>query len=121
MSPEQSPSAIETLRAMHGNVAPPPANGPLELIIWKNIAYLADTDRRGRAFDLLRSTVETSPEAILAATDDALLALWQESSTQCFVCMRSSAWTHRSCIVGRILAGIGQCVAKWTGSSACSI
>lgn len=75
MNPEQFPSAIETLRTMHGNVPPPPVHGPLELIIWENIAYLADTDRRSRAFDLLRSTVGTSPDAILAATDDALLAV----------------------------------------------
>jgi endonuclease-3 len=47
----------------------------LDLILWANVAYLADDDRRLRAFRLLEQTVGTTPAAILAASDDALHAV----------------------------------------------
>jgi endonuclease III len=48
---------------------------PFELILWENVAYLADDAKRRRAFDLLRSSVGTRPEEILAAKPAALRAV----------------------------------------------
>jgi hypothetical protein len=46
--------------------APPPSTDPLELIIWENIAYLANDKRRAEAFAILKRTIGTRPDQILA-------------------------------------------------------
>ncbi|HEX5322609.1 MAG TPA: hypothetical protein VFW40_02405, partial [Capsulimonadaceae bacterium] len=64
---------IETLAARCGPPSPLPVSAVLDLILWENVAYLADDDRRAKAFRLLQQKVGTEPEQILAASDDALL------------------------------------------------
>jgi endonuclease III len=68
-------SSLVTLREYHGRPAKPVAATPLEMIIWENVAYLADDDRRLKAYRLLESTVGTTPEQILAASDESLMAV----------------------------------------------
>jgi endonuclease-3 len=43
------------------------------MILWENVAYLADDDRRQRAFQLLKKQVGTEPGQILCAPEEALL------------------------------------------------
>src|SRR6202022_5145673 len=59
----------------YGRPAPLPSNDPLELIIWENIAYLASDKRRAEAFAILKRTIGTRPEQILAAPHSALAAI----------------------------------------------
>lgn len=66
---------VEALRAHHGEPPPPPATDPFHLVLWENAAYLADDARRAAAFALLAETVGLAPEQILAAPEDALLAV----------------------------------------------
>lgn len=57
---------------------PPPSllpSDPFELILWENVAYLADDTQRRRAFDLLRTSTGTKPAEILAAKPAALRAV----------------------------------------------
>ena len=66
------PKAIEKLRKFHGPPAAPPSKDPWLLVLWENVAYLADDARRKAAFDTLKRRVGTRPEEVLAASDDAL-------------------------------------------------
>lgn len=66
---------VDNLADAHG---PPPAPfpaGAFELVLWENIAYLADDGRRREAFDTLRKTVGTRPGDILGATRSELAAV----------------------------------------------
>jgi endonuclease III len=47
--------------------------GPWELILWENVAYLADDDERQKAFDALKKRVGIEPTRILAAPAEALI------------------------------------------------
>ena len=66
---------VDKLQQHYGAPAPPPSADPLELIIWENIAYLAGDKRRAEAFALLKRTVGTRPDQILAAQHSALAAI----------------------------------------------
>ena len=66
---------VDRLRQHYGSPAPPPSTDPLELIIWENIAYLASDKRRAEAFAILKRTIGTRPEQILAAQQSALAAI----------------------------------------------
>jgi endonuclease III len=68
-------SIISLLRQHYGPTAPRLPSDPFELILWENVAYLADDARRRRAFALLRKSVGTRPEEILAAKPAALRAV----------------------------------------------
>jgi endonuclease III len=59
--------AIERLRETYGHPDWPPAEDPFDLVVWENVAYLADPARRREAFELLEDTVGTSPHEILEA------------------------------------------------------
>lgn len=61
------PAAIAALRQLHGRPQPLPTADPFELILLENVAYLASPVRRREAFDLLRHTIGTTPEAIIGA------------------------------------------------------
>jgi endonuclease III len=63
---------VKTLSRRHGTPPPPPSSDPFELVLWENVAYLASPARRREAFELLRLTVGTTPEAILSARPAAL-------------------------------------------------
>ncbi len=64
--------AVEMLRGHHGPPAQLPTADPFELILLENVAYLATPARRREAFEQLKRTVGTAPEAILAAKPSAL-------------------------------------------------
>jgi endonuclease III len=59
----------------YGAPGPPPSTDPLELIIWENIAYLANDKRRAEAFGILKRTIGTRPEQILGAQHSALATI----------------------------------------------
>ena len=66
---------LPSLRRHYGAGAPLPPSDPFELILWENVAYLADDAQRRRAFELLRKSVGTRPAEILAAKPAALRAV----------------------------------------------
>ena len=66
---------VDKLQQHYGAPAPPPSTDPLELIIWENIAYLASDKRRAEAFAILKRTIGTRPDQILAAQHSALVAI----------------------------------------------
>jgi len=66
---------VDKLQQHYGAPAPPPSTDPLELIIWENIAYLASAKRRAEAFAILKRTIGTRPDQILAAQHSALVAI----------------------------------------------
>ena len=66
---------VDKLQQYYGAPAPPPSTDPLELIIWENIAYLASDKRRAEAFAVLKRTIGTRPDQILAAQHSALAAI----------------------------------------------
>ena len=60
--------AVKLLVAYDGRPTPPPTTDVFELILLENIAYLAAPARRREAFQLLKTTIGTTPQALLAAT-----------------------------------------------------
>jgi endonuclease-3 len=67
------PQIVDRLRAHHGKPRPPKLSGPWEMILWENVAYLADDEKRRQAFQTLKKQVGTRPEQILSAPDEVLL------------------------------------------------
>jgi endonuclease-3 len=66
---------VDELQQHRERPALPASIGPLELIIWENIAYLASDERRAAAFATLKRSIGTRPEQILAAKHFALTAI----------------------------------------------
>jgi endonuclease-3 len=64
---------VEQLQAHYGQQKVPRLKGPWEMVLWENVAYLADDDRRRQAFQTLKKRIGTEPGQILAASDEALL------------------------------------------------
>jgi endonuclease-3 len=67
------PEIIKALEKAYGRPGAPPATGPLEMILWENVAYLVDDERHERAFVALKERVGTDPVRILAAPRELLL------------------------------------------------
>src|SRR5262245_47855998 len=67
------PQVVERLHAHYGRPKAPKLSGPWEMILWENVAYLADDDRRREAFQVLKKEIGVRPEQILSANDEALL------------------------------------------------
>jgi endonuclease III len=66
---------IDALQNNYGSPAPPLSTDPLDLIIWENIAYLANDQRRAEAFAKLKLSIGTTPEQILSAKQSSLAAI----------------------------------------------
>jgi endonuclease III len=66
---------IDTLAQFYGEPEPPHVTDPFEMIVWENIAYLANDARRAEAFDELRKTVGLRPADIRKASHKALLSI----------------------------------------------
>jgi len=64
--------AVKLLKQHYGPPKPLPTADPFELILWENVAYLASPNRRREAFEHLKRTVGTDPEAILATEQSTL-------------------------------------------------
>jgi endonuclease-3 len=68
-------AVVEKLEEIHGKPKPPNFAGPLEMILWENVVYLTDEDKRQAAFDTLRNQIGLEPAKILAASEDTLFAV----------------------------------------------
>ena len=62
---------IDALRSLYGP-SPKPLSDPFALILWENVAYLADDEQRAEAFALLSQKTGLAPKRILAAPDSVL-------------------------------------------------
>jgi endonuclease III len=65
----------EVVRSLREHYGPPeqlPTTDPFELVLLENVAYLATPVRRREAFEELRRTIGTDPEALIAADQSAL-------------------------------------------------
>jgi endonuclease III len=69
------PAIIERLAVAQGTPTTTPSSDPWRLVLLENVAYLADDERRDRAMQMLDQTVGSTPEQILAATQDQLEAI----------------------------------------------
>ena len=63
---------LKKLRKFYGPPAPPKITDPLELVLWENVAYLADDDKRAAAFAALKKRIGTRPAQILKASQEQL-------------------------------------------------
>ncbi len=80
MSPDLR-DRIARLEAFHG--APePPITDPFEMILWENVAYLVDDERRARVFARLREEIGLDPEKILATPPEALAEVIRDGGMQ---------------------------------------
>lgn len=68
-------TVIQRLRNRYGEPEAPPANGPFELVLWENAAYLLPDARRREVFNALREQVGLNATAIDAAPDAVLLPI----------------------------------------------
>jgi endonuclease-3 len=84
--------AVKILKKHYGLPVPPPTTDPFELVLWLNVAYLARPSRRLEAFEQLKSSVGTSPAAILSASPQAL-----ESTTSRGILQGTFAARLREC------------------------
>ena len=66
---------IDRLAALYGEPAPLPVTEPFAMILWENVAYLANDAKRAEAFDELRTKVGLTPAAIRKAKDAVLLSI----------------------------------------------
>src|SRR5208283_6048094 len=66
---------IVRLKKFYGVPEAPKVTDPFEQVLWENVAYLADDEKRARAFAALEKTVGTTPQDILKATPEKLLAV----------------------------------------------
>ena len=66
---------VDALAHYYGKPDPPAVTDPFEMILWENIVYLANDERRAGAFDELRNKVGLRPSDIRKATDKALLSV----------------------------------------------
>jgi hypothetical protein len=93
-APSRLQTFIGSLEAFYGPLAKPAATDPLEMILWENIAYLADDARRAQAWETFRKHIGTTPEEILAAPRAELMTIARGSSQP--IASRRSARSHRS-------------------------
>jgi endonuclease III len=73
MNPISLQKVVERLRVFYGGPDPPDVTDPWEMIVWENVAYLVDDERRQKAMNALRAKIGIRPEQILAATPTQLL------------------------------------------------
>jgi len=66
---------VTILRRHYGEPPAPPSRDPFELVVWENVAYMADDKRRAKAFEMLRERVGLRPQDIAAAPITALRAV----------------------------------------------
>ncbi len=66
---------VARMERHYGPPPPPPSTDPFELILWEQVGYLVDDERRAEAFYLLRKRVGLTPDRILAASEKTLLEI----------------------------------------------
>ncbi len=77
MPPRLLPFAtlIDRLAQQYGEPAPPAVTEPFAMILWENVAYLANDAKRAEAFAELQKKVGLNPRDIRKAKDSVLLAI----------------------------------------------
>ena len=65
--PNPPGDALRALEEHYGLLHPPSLNGPFEMVLWEQVAYLADDAKRLLAFDALRSRIGTEAGAVARA------------------------------------------------------
>jgi endonuclease III len=60
------------LEQVYGAPQPPELTDPLDLVLWENVAYLVDDERRKATWDALCLHVGTRPQDLLAAPEERL-------------------------------------------------
>src|SRR3954452_16995095 len=73
---------VSRLTAFYGSPATPAVADPFEMIVWENVAYLVDDERRARVFARLREEVGLDPEAILMTSPEVLAEIIREGGMQ---------------------------------------
>jgi len=63
---------IGKLEKFYGRPKPPKITDPLEIILFENVAYLVDDEKRAAAFAALKKKIGTRPEQILKASQKQL-------------------------------------------------
>src|SRR4051794_18081202 len=66
---------IDRLESHYGRPRKPKITDPWQLILWENVAYMADDDRRAKAFLKLKAKVGFRPEQILATPKKTLIEI----------------------------------------------
>ena len=59
---------IQKLEAHYGTPGTLPAGGPLEMILWENVAYLVNDEKRRQTFESLKQQIGLSPDEIARAS-----------------------------------------------------
>ena len=72
-TPPSFASTIKALEKFYGRPKPPSITDPFELILWENVAYLADDAKRAKAFAALKKNIGTRPQQILDASESELV------------------------------------------------
>jgi endonuclease III len=76
MSPSLTLSRVlKSLETFYGHPAVPEITDPVELILYENVGYLVDDEKRAAAFAALKKKIGTRPQQILKASDAALLEI----------------------------------------------
>jgi len=66
---------VETLAQFYGEPEAPRITDPFAMVVWENIAYLANDARRAEAFEELRKKIGLRPSDIRKASDKDLLSV----------------------------------------------
>src|SRR5215472_16355075 len=66
---------IDRLAKLYGEPELPAVTEPFAMILWENVAYLANDAKRAEAFEELRTKVGLTPAAIRKAKDSVLFAI----------------------------------------------
>lgn len=69
------PRVVDTLAHFYGEPSAPRITDPFAMVVWENIAYLANDARRTEAFEELRKKVGLRPSDIRKASDKDLLSV----------------------------------------------
>lgn len=95
----KAPGLVEVVATLkrHLTVAPVPTD-PFQMILWENIGYLIDDERRRTLFDAFEAAVGLDPNAIAAADDATLLPLAKRGG------MRPETRVERWRTIARIIA-----------------
>jgi endonuclease-3 len=66
---------LAALARQHGAPPKPVPRTPFEWVLWQNVAYLVDDERRARAFRALEREIGLAPDDLLRARPEALRAV----------------------------------------------
>jgi len=75
LRPPSLKSVIDRLRRLYGHLPPPGTSDPFEVILRENAAYLVDDERREAVFSALAKEIGLTPEAILDAPFERIVAV----------------------------------------------